>query len=274
MYMKRTIPLVLLLLLSLLAVNVHAATVLLDFNDADLGDLPGQFALGTGTTGNWDAATDIDVIAGDLTAPGSTNYAVTQSGTAQSIQGQTGSNARQANVQLSTALTGDTIWGSFLLNLNGSTSGRGGITLNPTIDDTTPNDPRIFALGADFQAWLTGDNGAEINIGSSISASETALILFQIDFNPTGNDTLNLWVNPDVTNLGTASTNSSTDFLGAGGITHLGILSYNGNAPIIDNVRLSDDADAFNQVTAIPEPSSLFLVGVAGMGILILRRFR
>jgi len=267
-------PLVSTLLLSaLLTSSGPAATVVLDFNDAATGNLPGQSGLGTGTTGDWDGSTDIDVVAGDLTAPGSTNYAVTQSGTAQSIQGQTASTGRQANVTLSTALTGNTIWGSFLLNMNGSLGGRGGITLNNAIDDTSPENPRIFALGADLEAW-TVSNNADVEIASSITESDTALILFQILVNDSGNDTMNLWVNPDGTNLGAAASNSSTDFLDGTGITTLGITSYNGNAPIIDNVRLSDDADAYFQVTAIPEPSTFLLVGAAGIAMLVLRRFR
>lgn len=272
--MKRSISIQFLLLIGLFSDTGHAATVLLDFNDAATGNLPGQSGLGTGTTGSWGGSTDIDVVAGDLTAPASTNYSVTQSRTAQSIRG--GTNARQATIALSTPLTGNTIWGSFLINLNGQTSGgRGGITLNPTLG-SNPADPRIFVIDDDVQAWLTGNSGAEAAITSSaVSASTTALILFQIEVADTGNDTINLWLNPDVTNIGSADANhSSTDFLGAGGISTLGIFSYNGGIPTIDNVRLSDDADAFLKVTAIPEPSTFLLVGVAGLAVLMLRRYR
>jgi len=166
------------ILTTAIPLSVQSATFIVDFNDATLGDLPGQSS-GSGTTGNWGGSNDIDVVAGDLVAPGSTNYAITQSGTAQSIQGPSGSNSRKANIALSTALTGTTIWGSYLVNLNNNTSGRGGIQFNTSaLSDTSAQDPRIFALGTSVQGWLDGSTGAEVTAATAMTASATSLVLF------------------------------------------------------------------------------------------------
>lgn len=211
---------------------------------------------------------------GDLTAPASTNYAITQTGTPQSIIGS-GSSAREANVALSTALTGSTIWGSFLVNLNGGTVGRGGIQFNAPVSATNPNDPRVLALGLDAQARLDGSGGADINFSNALTSNATALILFSIDFDPAGNDTMNMWVNPDVANLGAPLSFSTADWLGASGITTVSVFSYSSGAlPLVDAFRLSDDADAYFQVTGIPEPSggALLLLSLAGVAVYRLRR--
>jgi hypothetical protein len=124
----------------------------------------------------------------------------------------------------------------------------------------------------DLQAWMNGTR--DINLTSVVDTSETGLVLFRIDYSSTGDDTLNLWFNPDVTNLGSAATHTG-DFLGASGLTRLSAFSYSNTArPIIDNLRLSDDADAFFQVTAIPEPSTLLLLSGALVSLALFRRRR
>jgi len=105
-----------------------------------------------------------------------------------------------------------------------------------------------------------------------MTASATSLVLFRIDFSAAGNDTLSLWVDPDVNNLGTAATVSSENWLGASGITSVSVFSYNGLRPLVDNVRLSDDADAFAQVTGVPEPSSAALIALASVAFACGRR--
>ena len=261
--------------------SVYGATVIQDFNDAATGTLAGQ-TIGTGASAAWTGSSSIDVFAGDLIAPASTNYAITQGGTAQSLkhQGNYGTAARKANVALDTALTGSTIWGSFLINMNNHADGRVGIQFNTTntTAGATPSNPRIFGIGTDLEAWMT--SSSEIDLTGTVALTTTSLVLFRIDYQSAGDETFSLWIDPDVTNLGAADGTSTSDWLDAGGITDLSAFSYTSasadeatGGPIIDSIRLSDDADAYAQVTGVvPEPSSAALLGLGGLALILRRR--
>ena len=120
----------------------HAAFVApyvrVDFNDMSAGDVNGQ-AGGMGFTGTWTTRVNeaeptyhIDTVSGDLVAPASTNFRLTQSGTAQSLQGMNNNyTVDKATRSLTTPLT-DTVWFSFLLEP--CDGGRGGIDLNSGTD--------------------------------------------------------------------------------------------------------------------------------------------
>lgn len=267
----KTSFLALLLLPALLASSGHAATVIIDFNDLNLGGLDGQSTTAPGTTGDWTVSDDVNnVVSGNLVAPASTNFAIPESGTAQSLQGPSATDAESGIIDV-IDLTGNTIWGSFLLNLNGDSSARAGIALNNPLEGK-PNDPRILALGTDAQARI----GTNITATSAFNTTDTYLFLFKIDVDDGGNDTLSFWINPDVTSeatIGSATASGSRDFLDGTGITTVSFYTYTG-APIIDSFRLSDEANAFTLVTAIPEPSTFLLVGLAGIAALVLRRRR
>lgn len=111
------------------------------------------------------------------------------------------------------------------------------------------------------------------------------LILGELLIDPVGNETLNLWVNPDVSSgiagLGAADT-SLTEQAGSvdGGITRVGIQSYSsdGQGGIVDALVVSDAANpnqAFADVTGvnlIPEPSTLLMTLLALLGLARRRR--
>lgn len=249
-----------------LALPAHAGTAVADFNDLTSGDLSGQ----TGGSGfgaapwiNNSATTPVkflDVIAGDLTAPPATHYAVPQSGTAHSVQNTDGTTSMETRT-LSPALTGDTVWFSFLLKQPSASAGsnagsRGGICFNQPTTSAVPNNPRVMALGSQLNAWLTGSS--QIALNSIFTADTTALVVGRILVNDSGNDTLSLWVNPDVNAIGAPLASYSTaDFIGTTGITTVSVQSYGGgNGGAVDGLRISDAADAYNQVTGstIPDP--------------------
>jgi hypothetical protein len=264
-----------LLLTVFISSNGHATTVIIDFNDLNTGGLDGQSTTAPGTTGDWTVSADINqVVSGNLVAPASTNFGIAESGTAQRLQGPVPNDAENGTVSV-TPLTGNTIWGSFLLNLNGDPDARSGIQFNSGPTDS-PNDPRILALGTTAQARLGGTNVSAAGAFSDADFDDTYLFLFKIDVDDAGSDTINFWINPDVTSeatIGSATASGSRDFLGATGITSVSFFVYDG-APFIDSFRLSDDADAFLQVTAIPEPSTLLLVSGAMVALALFRRRR
>jgi hypothetical protein len=245
---------------------LHAGTVIADFNDLAPGDLNGKTG-GTGFAASaWinnsagTAETFIDVVTGNLTAPAATNYSLPQSGAAQSAQNTNGTTSLQTRA-LATPLTGDTVWFSFLLNQPtaspGVTTGsRGGICLNQATTFHDPNNPRIMGLGSQLTAWLTGNNDVVVN--SAFTAGTTAVVLGRILVSDTGNETLSLWVNPNVNALGTpTATHSGANWVGPTGITSVSVQSYGGsNGGIVDAFRISDDPDAYAQVTGstIPDP--------------------
>jgi hypothetical protein len=264
-------------IIALLAIPLHnvahATLIIADSNDLTLGGQNAQ-AGGTGFTGTWTATGTIDVIGGDLSAPVSTGYALTQSGTAQSIRGDHNA-ARQNHRALATALTGDTVWFSLLLQNQADTS-RGGISFNG--NTFSPSNPRIQSTGKTL--FVNGSTAS----GDVFVAGQTALVLGRITVADVGNDTFEVWVNPDVSGgeagLGIATGSNTGAYFGAGGINRIGNISYghNSNAgAIVDMIYLSDGPNAFADVTgitAIPEPSTALLLGWGCLGLALMKRRR
>ena len=271
--------------LILFAAEGSATLIVQDFNDAAAGNLSGQSGIGTGSSAAWAGSSSIDVVAGDLIPDASTNYAITQGGTAQSITHDTlfNASARKSTVDFDTALTGSKIWGSFLVNQNTQSAGRGGIAFNQTSTSAGAGivNPRLLTLGGDFEAWLASDN--EIELPGTVGVDTTLLVLFRIAYDPAGNERTSIWLDPDVTTLGPADAFSVSDWLDPAGITSLSVFSYGGGGvgqgdvtPLVDAVRISDGPTAYQDVTGvvnpIPEPSTLLLGAVFGLAGLATRR--
>ena len=277
-----------LFLLSAISTTSHAAVVYADFNDNTLGALS-SFTAGAGQGGGtgflagdvWANTGLISVISGDLSAPAGTNYAITQGSAvgAHKVQNQT-TTVRQTTRAVATTMgTSSGIWFSFLLN-QPTTNSRGGITFNQLASQAMPGDPRIVATGTDLRVGLA----VLQTTGTTISLGVDTLIVGLLEINPSGNESISLWVNPDVSGgiagLG-APDNSLTEQAASldAGVTRVGIQSYASDSQggIFDAFILSDNSDAnqaFADVTGvlIPEPTSgtLALLG----GLLILRRRR
>jgi len=257
---------------ALLATGQASATLVVqDFNDAAAGNLSGQSGIGTGAGAAWAGSSSLDVVAGDLTPIASTNYAITQAGTAQSVthDAQFNTSARKSTVALDTALTGSEIWVSFLVNQNGQSGGRVGVLFNQsnTSAGASPTNPRLFAIGDNIEAWMAADNEIEVIDTFNEAFDNTVLVLAKIDYNPVGDETLSVWVDPDVTALGAADGTVVSDWLDSDGITSVSVQTYVGGGsqgdptPFIDSVRLSDGSNAYQDVTGVvPEPTSLALL--------------
>jgi len=252
---------IVLLLAAVVAVSAtptSAALVIADYNDLSLGVQQGQSG-GTGFSSAWGGTGTIDVISGDLTAPAGTGYALVQSGPGRSIMGDH-SAARQNTRALTSALTGDTVWFSFLVEnqvQSGTTNGsRGGISFNQS--GYSPGPPRVQTVGSSL--WVNGSTVAT----NQFTAGQTALVLGRVtvDDAPGGPDAWDVWVDPDVSNgpggLGTPTASTFQDHIGAAGITRLGNVSYyygsGTQGAKVDMVSLSDGPDAFADVTGTNPP--------------------
>ena len=250
----------------------QAALVQTTFNDNSTGSLNGQGG-GTGFTGNWSGTGTISVGSGDLDAQPGVFYALNQSGTPQSVRGDF-DGARANSRSLATALTNDTIWFSFLVNQAGSES-RGGIDLNPTVGSTGPTGFRIVGVGSALR--IIG--GGDLNVANQFTFGTTSAVIGRIDVDATGNDeTLTIWVDPTTGSPGPDAVITDRNFIGAGGLTALGIESYisgGTSGGTVDLITFSDNADGRADVgfVGVPEPSTLAL-GLFGLLSLAMIRQR
>lgn len=270
---------------------LNAAVVYADFNDNALGPL-GNFTAGSGQSGGsgfdpgagntWANTGTLDVVSGDLTAPGSTGYALSQTGPGQSAQGDFTAGRQTTRATATTMGTASDIWFSFLLNQPVAAS-RGGITFNQ--NGSSPGNPRIVAVGTDVRIALSTLQAP--GTGATVSLGVDTLFLGQLQIDAAGDETLSIWINPDVTGgiagLGAADTSITEQAASIdAGITRVGIQSYGTSATpvggIVDAFIVSDDADpnqAFAAVTGIsviPEPSTALLTLLASFGLLRRRR--
>ena len=249
-----------------------ADLVVADFNDNLGGPLGNQAGgIGWAVGSSWENPSGtFDVVAGDLTAPGSTNYGVSQSGTEQSVQGGTLGIGFQTNRDVADALSG-AVWFSFLLNQPDLDS-RGGISFN-NLGEAAAN-PRVIMVGDELRLGLVTTQG--VGGGYTISSAEfqeDMLILGRLQIDPTGMELLEVWVNPDVAGgiagLGAADNTLMQDAMSLdAGITRIGLQSYTGASlsmgGIIDSLRISDRDSIFFDVTttSIPEPRAAGLLVV------------
>jgi hypothetical protein len=264
-----------------LANTAGAALVVVDFNDLAQGNLAGQLG-GTGMSSSaWAGATNPQVIAGDLTAPASTHYAVPQSaGTAQSLRTtSTTSAAGTGQDTRTTASTlGGTVWFSFLANPNDSNA-RAGISFNTSGPSASGARMDFTTGGALFVSY-----GAGGNAGTAQTVGVTHLVVGQIIVDESGAfDHLRLWVDPDVNTLTQDTTANrvfdavSADWVGSG-ITSVAVQSYTGGTTAggtVDAVRVSNNPTAqadVTGVTPVPEPASLALATIAAGALLARRR--
>lgn len=283
-------PFALALLFAVTNSSLRAAVVYTDFNDNFPGGL-GSFTAGAGQGGGsgfladdaWANTGVISVISGDLSAPASTNYAITQGSSVgnHSVQNQTNFTRHTTRATATTLGTANDVWFSFLLN-QPTTNSRGGITFNQ--NTSAPSNPRVVATGTELRLGLGLTLQAVGQGANLLTLGETALILGQLTIDPVGDETLNIWINPDVSGgiagLGAVDTSLSEQTASLeGGVTRVGVQSYASDSQggIVDTLILSDDADpnqAFADVTGvlIPEPSTLFFSALSALGLLLRRR--
>ena len=244
------------------SVTVTSAAVVANLNDLNPGPVAGQGGgqgwAGVYTAKNAGSGGDIDVVAGDLEVPASTNYALTQSGDnlhAQRLAGGASTVVRT----LQTELDG-VIWFSFLAQVddNGaSPGGRAGINIDGH-SDFSDNRFLLREQGGSLDFFVQGASSDQADFNpTAAGVNDTQLVVGKLSL-AEGNDLLEWWVNPDVA-LGEAGLSSSADMSyalndrdfdeddGAPGVQQWSIHLYSGGH--LDNLVLSNEADGFTDVT-------------------------
>ena len=189
----------------------------------------------------------------DLVYP---KYGITQTGTIEKVYAANAWPDRQDLRDLATAMTGE-IWFSVLVNVPDGTT-YAGLTFNSRGETHDPiaTDARILMTPHHIEVGLKG--GAATQGNGTYTAGKTHLLLGKMKV-VSGNDTLSIWVDPDLTTVhspdalpAASFTSTTVDF--ADSITQLGVAGRSGaNASnvLIDAIRLSNQATAFSDVTGV-----------------------
>jgi hypothetical protein len=253
-----------------LAGAAHAAFVASDLNDGGAD---------TGFSDAWHNGSNNVFITEDPDLAYA-NYGITQAGAPQKIMTSNAGPDRQDVRTLTTAMSGD-IWFTVLVNVPAG-GNYAGLTLNNYGNSYDPVTTGARILMGDTQLQVGFNGGAASTGTGTYTAGTTHLLLGYMNV-VAGNDTLEVWVDPDLTlplkstsDLPTANFTSTTvDF--AASITDIGAAGSIGTAAEVysDAYRLSDTATAFEDVTGvefIPEPSTAILAGIGLAGLCLRRR--
>ena len=271
----------------------HATVLIADFNDLTTGALQTK-AGGTGFSGTWSGSANPAVFAGDLT---SSLYSRPQSGTSQLLRGTNSGSVRQNFRAVATSPAGE-VWFSFLTRVDETNTGlsfeSAGISLNPSSTSTPfdnlgnfyvvhTGDTIEYSFGAGTAGVVTGLAGGVVGANST---QYSGLFVGRLVINGSGAaDTVSVWynpdltANPDITSYTPFYSSSSVNALDA--ITTLGAATYqtgNLGGGELDNILFSDgggdSAQAFFDVTGVPEPGSTTLLALAAAAAFSRRRRR
>jgi len=187
------------------------------------------------------------------------NYGITQTGTVDWRYASNAATDRQDCRDLATAMSGE-IWFSALV-LVPTGGDYAAFSINPTASKALYN---YESNRAALRLWMTS---SEIQVGFALStattgtgtftADTTHLLLGKMDI-ASGNDTVSVWVDPDLTAVSSPSglpaanyTETTVDF--ADSIVRIGAGGDSGSAAevYIDAIRLSDTDTAFYDVTGV-----------------------
>lgn len=260
--------------------SASAALVAADLNTGGLD---------TGWSAGWAGSSNrMIVTASDLTYA---NYGITQTGTTDMVYGGNNTHADRMDSRTITSAMSGEVWFSILVNVP-QDGGFAGISF----DDGTPspayshNNSDLRIVMSPTELWIDWEGGAtnaawtaDATVGGF--SAGTHLLLGKMNIGA-GNDSIDVWVDPDVNaaggpgGLGAADySNATVDFMDS--IAAIGVPLHMGtNTPVnptpidtADAIRVSDTVDAFEDVTGVvPEPGSLALLGLGGL--LIARRRR
>jgi hypothetical protein len=232
----------------------HAALVAYEpFNYASLTN--GTATTGTGFSGAWTSAGPASTIQPNLTFPDlPTQAAAVRPGAGQ-----------KATELFSGAISGGTIYASFLIKGNGDS---GGVSVGGVFTGSTGN--LFVGFGAGFTATETGfglgtlpNGGGYAGVSGyqnamNLSNTATHYIVLSLD---SATNSVSLWINPAVTSVAMGDPGVPTLSTGAFTLGNITGLGYQGDGvtPTVDEFRVGT---TFADVAGVPEPNICVWIGV------------
>jgi hypothetical protein len=255
-----------------LSVIAHGAIIAYEGFDYAEGSLIGQNG-GTGwASGGW---TLQDGNAATVTTPGMQYDGMSNLGGKAQIIADSSNNAvamRYLNTSLNSS--SGVVWASF----TGQKTLDGNRYINFAFFN---NDTEGFALGHGTWAarnwtlnrsWSDPAGNTSVSTGASMLNESFLLMKFTFNEIEVNNDLVEVWVNPTLAN-GEAGLGTSTSLTGNWDFNRIRLAAGGGSSTtpsggIFDEIRLGTE---FTDV--IPEPATLGLVGMIGIGLIAARRF-
>ena len=243
----------------------HASLLVYEPFNYTAGSNLSQTATGLGLTGSWSGG-NATIASGSLSEG---NLATS----ANSLIGGA-SNGTQVNLTSPLSATaGNPLWVSFLMQTPATatevTGGWGGLVLELSSSASVFTYPFIGYANSGVFVVQTQGGGNDVN-GPSVSPNTTYLMVLEDIANSSGPDTLNLWVDPTAGVANPPATPTITDNL-IGPIGDIyGIGTNDGPySTSYDEIRIGT---SYADVTPVPEPATLGLVAICGLGLLLLKR--
>ncbi len=278
-------------LLMLASAPAFSFTASVDFNNVSAATLKGQGSgIGFEPGSDWSSGSSaIKVADDDLAAPAYTNYGLSQStgsglvprhvyAQVSTTQPFDDASSRQNGRNLESTISSGTVWISFLAAApTGTDTSWAGVGLDPSASFSGFSNSPLIGVDSTGSLFYSSD-GFNLDPGTFISGVASSdgsanLVLASFDLDA---GTLSVWVNPDVDNRGVADlTSSELGTIASTGISRIGVGGVNSGE--IDAVYLSNDVDAYQQVTgsSIPEPATwAAMAGVLALAIAAMRRRR
>ncbi len=227
------------------------------------GSLAGQNG-GTGFSSPWTVITGtVNVASGSLT-PAAPSSGLATTGNSISVTGSfPGHQTRPLTVPQ--GVVGNTVWLSAVMKGTGSTGLAGGGSVSLTnggtggfsiVTGTTTGPPSAN--------WSISDANSGSSAASSTIPNTLQSLLVARVVSGTTTDVIDLFVNPPLTGTPPATANATLSLAHAA-LTNIDVsgASLSGGTNLIDEVRLGN---TFADVTPVPEPSAVALLGLAAIG--------
>jgi len=287
--MRRSILLAAVTCLTMFAPAARAQIIAYEGFAYPIGGLNGQNG-GIGFAAGWTVVSGTVNVQANSLVPAAPSTALPETGNSLSVTPINDTIFGLANRTLSTPVigtAGTSIWVSVvmkgagisglsaqgaLLVTNGSNNGFS-ITTGATGSGIPPNNP------APNSNWSLGDAGTgAAEATTTVSDTLQSLLVARVSFSPAGNpafDQIDLFVNPPLTGSPPATASASLLVNHAATLSTVGVeyASVSGatTSTLSDEIRIGH---TFADVTSVPEPSTFFLIGVAGLGGIAWRRRR